>query len=368
MKSILSDQKEELLFRNVALLRSSFRIDGGGERQFLNYISAFHQLSDSITVVSGCTSATGKVFPLPYEAASLSVEFDKRMKRVVSNITAQQKFDFIHSHEWTPGADSVRIGDGLHSIFLERMRSQGSVLTRLRFLSCFHKRKLKLERETLTHLNLRFVISPSQMCLDEFEAVYPSSSTKRGVIFNPVDPRYLGAPLEENRIDGRLKIIFVGSGWRRKGLDLLLSALGLLTRPFVLSVIGSDPHSDRYKKLSQNLSIDRYIEWVGVEENLAERYRNADLLVLPALYEPTGNVVTEALALGCKVIVSDCVGNKEFVNEVNGCVVPNTIESLHEAIELFQPAESRQAVRASVSHLTFDNFRNSLFQFYAGEA
>jgi glycosyltransferase involved in cell wall biosynthesis len=51
-------------------------------------------------------------------------------------------------------------------------------------------------------------------------------------------------------------------------------------------------------------------------------YWAADLLVHPATYEPFGQVVPEALACGCPVLVSDKTGAKEILTPQLGMVVP----------------------------------------------
>ncbi len=70
-------------------------------------------------------------------------------------------------------------------------------------------------------------------------------------------------------------------------------------------------------------------------EALARAYQDADVLVVPSLYEPWGLVVHEGLAYGLPVIVTDEVGAADDLIErdVNGYVVAaGSAEELGEAM------------------------------------
>ncbi|MBI4734806.1 MAG: glycosyltransferase family 4 protein, partial [candidate division NC10 bacterium] len=115
-------------------------------------------------------------------------------------------------------------------------------------------------------------------------------------------------------IDRRI-LIFAGSGFARKGVEQILHAMALLPRDDLLLVVGRDKSARAYHRLAQRLGIAARVRFLGVRNDLADLLAAADVLLHPALYEPFGNVVLEALACGCGVIVSDRVGAKDLVRD-----------------------------------------------------
>lgn len=115
--------------------------------------------------------------------------------------------------------------------------------------------------------------------------------------------------------------MFAGHAGRRKGIDTLIDASVQLDRQGISHRIwvagGEDPgipwddapSLTRLGRLSQ--------------EQLAERFRDADCLVLPSRHDSFGMVVVEALATGCPVMVSEQTGAKEAMRPgESGWIVP----------------------------------------------
>lgn len=118
--------------------------------------------------------------------------------------------------------------------------------------------------------------------------------------------------------------LFAGATIHRKGFDLLLEAFSQVAAQVPdarLRLVG--PRGDAAHLL------ERYpfapIEAVGLtdQRGLAAEFRRADCLVLPSRNDSYAMVVTEALASGLPVIVSEMVGAKDLVREGrNGWIVP----------------------------------------------
>ena len=103
---------------------------------------------------------------------------------------------------------------------------------------------------------------------------------------------------------------FIGSLIPRKGLDLILTALGDLDpryRPR-LEVIGSGPQRDALQLRGDSLGLD--IAWHGQQdsEDLEAIQRRWWAQVVPSRYDGWGVVVAEALAAGIPVLASGMVG------------------------------------------------------------
>ena len=109
-----------------------------------------------------------------------------------------------------------------------------------------------------------------------------------------------------------LRVVFVGSLIRRKGLDTLVETMHLLhsrKSEITLDIFG--PGDPNLFSLNQNnIRYCGQIPFGSTQEVVADY----DLLVLPSLYDGWGVVVNEALCAGVPVICSDRVGAGVLIN------------------------------------------------------
>jgi glycosyltransferase involved in cell wall biosynthesis len=131
-----------------------------------------------------------------------------------------------------------------------------------------------------------------------------------------------------------LRMLFVGSGTMRKGIDRLLAAWDLAaTRDdrLLLVVRGVDP------AVAAHLSPRR--ENVEVRSNLSREaliaeFLTADIFILPSLCEGFAHVVPEALSLGCYTIASDatCLADVNVPPGTGRLVAAGNVDDLALAI------------------------------------
>lgn len=146
-----------------------------------------------------------------------------------------------------------------------------------------------------------------------------TGSTDVYLVGNPVDDKNITMI---NRNLEILELVYVGrleNSFKR--IDILLKSLSLLKINWKLTIIGSGEHEDELMELSKKLNIYDNIEWLGWKENPWDFIKSATALVLPSDSEAFGLVLVEALQRGLPVIVSDCEGPKDIVeNFKNGFV------------------------------------------------
>jgi len=147
--------------------------------------------------------------------------------------------------------------------------------------------------------------------------------------------------------DAGFTFLFAGASIHRKGFDLLLEAFAQVAAAVPdarLRVVG--PRGDAAHLLERYPSLP--IEAAGPtdQRGLAAEFRRADCLVLPSRNDSYAMVVTEALAAGLPVIVSEMVGAKDLVrNGENGWIVPAG-DAGPLAERMLACAHEREAVRA----------------------
>lgn len=103
-------------------------------------------------------------------------------------------------------------------------------------------------------------------------------------------------------------ILFLGRHEPRKGLAVLLDAMGELSPDVRLWVASDGPET---AALQQQVAGDPRIEWLGrlSEQEKVERLRSADVFCAPSLGgESFGVVLLEAMAAGTAVVASDLPG------------------------------------------------------------
>lgn len=106
-------------------------------------------------------------------------------------------------------------------------------------------------------------------------------------------------------------ILFIGSGFKTKGLDRAIFAFSSLPASLLqkseLLVLGQD-NAKPFLKLSKKLKIQDKVRFLGGRPDIPRFLMAADLLLHPAYRENTGTVLVEAMAAGLPVLASDVCG------------------------------------------------------------
>jgi len=147
-------------------------------------------------------------------------------------------------------------------------------------------------------------------------------------------------------------VLFLGTGFARKGLEPTLRAFALLlaTRPGArLLVAGRDRRSALYEDLARTLGIAERVQFLGPRPDPERIYPLADVYVLPTAYDPAANSTLEALACGVPVVTSAMNGAAEVLEpDVHGTVIDNPVvpDELATAMSRWLDEPDRPALRA----------------------
>lgn len=260
----------------------------------------------------------------------------RRFAEAVLRQLDPRAFDCVFSLERTLRQDVYRAGDGVHAAWLAQRR-RFAPWWRRPWLGrgAFHREMLALERRTFDPAGTGHIIVNSEMVRADIRARFAFPEARMHLVRNGVlAERFRGGDRVGYRRrlgvgDADLLLLFVGSGWVRKGLRFVLAAMRdprLAAAGVTLLVLGKGrppwPRPER-------------VMFGGVAERLADAYAAADVLVFPPIYEPSANVVFEALAAGLPVITSAFNGAGEILSPgETGTVLadPSDVPALVEAV------------------------------------
>jgi glycosyltransferase involved in cell wall biosynthesis len=140
----------------------------------------------------------------------------------------------------------------------------------------------------------------------------------------------------------RLRLTLVGRLSPRKGSDVAVDAVALLTREgydVELDVVGDvfrgyEWYADELHTSAQRQSIDDRVHMRGFEVDAASAYARADIVVVPSRVEPFGNVAVEAMGARRPLVATRVGGLSEIVDDgVTGLLVePDSPRELADAV------------------------------------
>jgi UDP-glucose:(heptosyl)LPS alpha-1,3-glucosyltransferase len=253
----------------------------------------------------------------------------------------QARCDLVFSLERTLRQDIYRAGDGCHREWLaQRQRFLSPLKRATMWLNPLHAALLWLEKRTFSPRNTRAIIANSARGKEEIVRHYQFPADQIYVVHNGVDCVRFDY-VKRARRGNEFVLLFVGTGFERKGLEFCVRALAELPPHVVLHVVGKGS-TRPYARLAQKLGVASRVKCLGTTKDVKSAYAAADLFVLPAIYEPFANVCLEAMATGLPVVTSRINGASEVIEQgKNGAIVedPNDIDALAELVRAFLDRE-----------------------------
>ncbi len=146
---------------------------------------------------------------------------------------------------------------------------------------------------------------------------------KLSLVLNPVDlKRFATDDIQRSKT-----LLAVGRLVPQKAFDILLSAFakaGQDLPDWALIIVGDGPQQQELQQQAHDLGIAGRVQWMGRLDDCTALYATVGIFVLASRYEGVPNVLLEAMASGCPVIVSDASsGPLDYVVDGDsGLIVP----------------------------------------------
>jgi len=269
-------------------------------------------------------------------------------------------FDLVHGFTQTLYQDIYRVGGGSHWEFMTytypwMKYTIGNIVLRL---NPRHASLLYLERFIFKRKCYKQITCISEKCKNEIITHYHIPAEDIEVIYNGVDIKFFtpeNRSKYRNSVRNKYKIkpeeillVFVGSGFKRKGLVHVIHVLSLLknVERFKLLVVGKGDEK-KYISISREKGISENIIFTGASKHVQQIYAAGDIFVFPSEYDAFGTACLEAMASGLPVIVSKASGASEIIDYgQEGFVIGHPIDAkeLADCLCLLLDEEKRKII------------------------
>jgi|SRR5208283_4321246 len=354
--------------RKLFFIKKRFSLYGGAE----NYMKTLvNQLKDDyeITIFSTLWEpADGIHFNYIPSSQMISFLSLTTFNRNVCKAVRNNPPDCTISFERTICQDIYRAGEGCHAEWLAIRSKLEAFYKKISFkINPLHLCLLNMERRLFS--DTPWIIANSNMVKANIIKHYAVPAEKIHLLYNGVNlDRFTPANKEKwrkqvrnnlaLRHDAKL-VLFVGSGFRRKGLRILLEAVPLMKNNEVrVLVIGKGP-AHKFKTLAVRCGIEDRIIFTGPQKEIEKYYSAADLFVLPTLYDPFSNATLEAMASGIPVVTTGNNGAAELIeNGKEGFIVNDMFDAqelaAHMAAALSGAARMGEAARRKAGDFSIE--------------
>jgi UDP-glucose:(heptosyl)LPS alpha-1,3-glucosyltransferase len=143
-------------------------------------------------------------------------------------------------------------------------------------------------------------------------------------------------------------LLLIGNDWKKKGLDTLLKAIGLLKNlPLRLLVVGSDAPGF-YRELVDQFALHDRVRFQKPSMDVLFFYAAADLYVGPSLEDSFGLPILEAMACGLPVIASANAGASELIRDGETGFILRDPQNQVELASLIRRIQAEDKLRALI--------------------
>jgi phosphatidylinositol alpha-mannosyltransferase len=360
-----------------------FSYPGGVVRHICNLESQLTRMGHVVKIIAPASGsvngygdrfiAIGKPRPVPTSGSIARITISFTLSNKVKEVLAREKFDIIHLHEPlapTLGFTVLRLSNTINVGTFHAAESRPSYRwTKPLLVSNLYKKWFR---------KLDGRIAVSKPARDFINKHYPSNYEiiPNGVDINLFTPEVEPLP---QYMDGKTNILFLGRSEKRKGLEYMVKAYGLIKPDFpdIRLIVVSPPTRSREKYEKQvsdaNLADVVFVDGYAVTETAKPRYyKTADIFCAPATgHESQGIVLLEAMATGKPVVASNISGYATVITTgVEGLLVPPKQEvPLAQAIsQLIRNkalrAEMGSKGRARALEYSWDRVSRKVMDFY----
>jgi UDP-glucose:(heptosyl)LPS alpha-1,3-glucosyltransferase len=253
--------------------------------------------------------------------------------------SVDRSFDIIHTYERVFHFDVFTIQSPCFRSLITRQRSLWRRILVWLSVSISPRKMayLWLEKKQFTYDKGRLLIAVSENIKKNVQDNYSLPDDSFRLAYTAVDNDIAIKGLDNNRhkelrsrfgiAEDDLVILFVGTEFKRKGLDALLKAAASIPRSNIKLVVagGGGGKLKEYTKLAEKLGLGDNIIFLGLVRDVAKLYAISDIYILPTLSDPCPLSPLEAMASGVATIIScsKYAGTAELIANGEALILEN---------------------------------------------
>jgi glycosyltransferase involved in cell wall biosynthesis len=350
---------------NIAMVVRAFSEKGGLELYAHRTIEGLLERGHNVTVVCEESDSNLTHQNLRVSFFEKANKKDRKAVRIKHHFEAATKavkelgsFDIIHSQHLPMQGHNVA---SFHNHTANRLGTVGQpwekLLSNLKMLySTAYKRRFEQDRILC---EAKVLVFPAKVMQDDFRAVYSldknHGQTSYVVAYPganfPKSEDKNAAPLESITAKEPVTFLFVGKGFRKKGLDILFAACKILkangTRYRLIIAGLSQKPVDGFRM--QTLAITDKVEYLGFRKDMENVFAQAQVVVLPSRIEPFGMAPVQGMLEGLVPIVSAVTGVSEVLTDGHDSLILKNHLDAKELSNLMTKLIENTSLRESMS-------------------
>ena len=212
----------------------------------------------------------------------------------------------------------------------------------------------------------------SQGTYDALKAWIPSQAHKLRIVENGVALSHMS--FYERKRKEALTVVSAGRLHKQKNYETALKAIRLFIDSNEIEIeyriAGIGDEEMPLKLLSAELGLEDNVEFCGYIDDVVAFFEQADIFLMPSLWEGFGLAAVEAMNTGLPVIAGNVAGIREILATLAPCGVltsPDSPEEIATAIGVLADQETRFAYGREAFRRSLNYSIDSMSQAYADE-
>ncbi|MDC2964998.1 glycosyltransferase family 4 protein [Gammaproteobacteria bacterium] len=183
---------------------------------------------------------------------------------------------------------------------------------------------------------LKKIVVPSNSSLEDIKNEFQVDEKKMERVMNGIDLKLFYPDSKIKKIPFRL-VTVASADVPLKGLDYLLEALSNLIKVYPdvsLSIIGELRKGGHTERLIKKLNLEKRVNFFSnlTQADLRKTYCEAELAIIPSLYEGFGFAAIEAMACGIPIISSSGGALPEVIKDTGIIIPPKNVKEIYNAV------------------------------------
>ena len=297
----------------IAFVIKNFVVTGGAEKYAVELACRIQNKGHKIdlyarNIDSNLTKGMN-VFKIPDKMKFSSVLSLYSFAKISSKLLADKKYDVVHSHDkgcygHLSTVHTFSYKKGIESISFFKKLNDFTLSPRAWLYWHMEKKQMKSGKLAAVSKIIKNDIRARHKREKNVSVITPGVDIEK---FSPQKIK-LQRPKARREFDlnsNDIAVLFIGSEFKRKGLDYLIPAIN---KNMKLFVVGRKERMNHYLHLAEQYNLSDRIYFTGLTDNIIKYYALADIVVLPSIFEAFGMTVLEGMACGIPVITSSATG------------------------------------------------------------